>query len=161
MVKYRTEYSGDKIELAVLAKKAGRPIVWSTFKVKPAYSGKLPLKPALKEDLKWYFDKGHIPTQYHNTYLSLMAAPAAEDSDPEEDMSEDVDEPDEPGEDTPVWVDPADDALLADIPNCAELEDGWEVTGNEQQETGDEIEEEVETDDEVQELDSSDDDNFD
>lgn len=127
-VEYRTEYNEEATRVKIIPTKAGRPVNFSTLKLKPAYNGKLPLKKPLLDDLMWFVEKGHIPAQYQDFYKNLSAVPDTEgenmnDSEDGDDMDE---EPmnDENNSD-PVQSITIENDSLEDIPNVSTLEEGW------------------------------------
>ncbi|KAK3908801.1 Mitogen-activated protein kinase kinase kinase kinase 1 [Frankliniella fusca] len=77
---YQTECDGMVTKHSILIKKAGRPINWATIKLDKAYSGKLPLKPKVVTDLKWYVEKGFIPEAHPDFYRYVTEDEAGDNS---------------------------------------------------------------------------------
>ena len=107
IVKYKKEWDGPPIQVSLLPKKPGRPINWVTHKLKPAYSGKLALKPKVVNDLKWYMKKDFIPNAHLDYYIQLTQPPA-----PEAEQAEDGYEDEEPQEIDPNPAIPPIEILL-------------------------------------------------
>lgn len=71
-VTYRCDFDSPQTEVEVLCKRRGRPINWLTFNPPHAYSGKLPVKKKVLNDLEWYLKKNLIPSEYTDYYKKVI-----------------------------------------------------------------------------------------
>ena len=70
LVKYN--YDDDAEELSILPVKAARPVNWKTFQLQNSYQRKFAIPKNPLSDIKWFVEKGHIPTAYIPFYERLF-----------------------------------------------------------------------------------------
>lgn len=107
IVKFRVSWEEEERTANILITRVGRPINWKAYQPKLAYSARIPLPDKLKQHLKWFLQKGHIPEKYAPYYNNLFAIEHREDGSINLDVevppetSPDLDD-DEPEEIVPV-----------------------------------------------------------
>jgi hypothetical protein len=78
VVLFKDDWCSPPSELDT-SQKRGRPVNLQTYQAATAYSGQIPLKPALLKDLKQLCDSLIIPSDYHVFYSSFAVAADTED----------------------------------------------------------------------------------
>lgn len=111
-VSCQNECDGPVTKYSILKRKVGRPVNWATLKINKAYSGKLPLKAKLVEDLKWFIKKGFIPDAHLDFFRYVIEDPAVatitvdDEEDEEDDVPQEITPP--PGGEI-IWDEDSDD----------------------------------------------------
>lgn len=111
---YRVNFDDAPTEVDILKPRKGRPINWKTYTPPIAYVEKIPLKPKLVEDLKWYLKKNLIPADFSEFYERLVAEPV-DDEEEEDDMPMEVEGA--PNGDVEIFDEDGDNSDIADDPD--------------------------------------------
>ncbi|KAK3907355.1 NAD kinase, partial [Frankliniella fusca] len=90
LVSYKLQFKNESTTAIILQQKRGRPVNWSTLQLRPAYTGPLPLKLKLVNDLKWYVKKDLIPAPFLPFYNKLTTENVSQSTDDEDDVPQEI-----------------------------------------------------------------------